>query len=339
MLKILSDISLKNLNTFGIEVKARYFVEISSISELCQVLTGEDTRSFRKLILGGGSNILFTRDFDGIVIKINIGGIEKAAETDEQVWIEANAGLRWHDLVLYCLQRGYGGIENLSLIPGTVGAAPIQNIGAYGRELVDVFQSLEAVRTDDCQVRTFDKDECRFGYRHSIFKSDLKGKYVIASLTLRLEKQPVLNIAYGEIADALTAMGIEKPTIGDVSQAICRIRQAKLPDPECIGNAGSFFKNPEIDASRFERLKRQFPHIVGHTTGPGLVKVSAGRLIDHCGWKGKRIGDAAVFDRHALILVNHGRARGTDILELANRIQKSVQQKFGIILQPEVNIL
>ncbi|MEO1050133.1 MAG: UDP-N-acetylmuramate dehydrogenase [Bacteroidota bacterium] len=337
-MEIAKDFSLKHLNTFGIDVKAARYGEVRQVEEL-QALLQSPTRTEQRLILGGGSNILFTADFPGLVIKMGIEEIEKVKEDDDHVWIKAGAGTNWHELVLYCIEQDWGGIENLSLIPGTVGAAPMQNIGAYGVEIKDVFESLEAVEIATGNVVSFDNTSCQFGYRESIFKKEAKGQYVIASVTLKLSKHHTFNTSYGAIQDTLTEMGIEKLSIKAVSDAVIKIRQSKLPDPAEIGNAGSFFKNPTIEAIDYEGLKAEFPTIPGYEQPGAKVKVPAGWLIEQCGWKGKTFGSIGVHKNQALVLVNYGGGKGTDIKQLALDVQASVRDKFGIELMAEVNIV
>jgi UDP-N-acetylmuramate dehydrogenase len=328
---------LRHLNTFGIDATAHYYADFSDVAELKSLLSAESTKALPKLILGGGSNILFTKDVDGLVLRNTIKGIEKVQEDADTVYIKAGAGEVWHELVLFAIDRGYGGIENLSLIPGSVGAGPMQNIGAYGVELKDVFHELEALHIGSGEIRTFSNAECRFGYRDSIFKKEARGQYVITSVTFRLSKSPVINTSYGAIETELKAMSVTRPGIREVSQAVINIRRSKLPDPAQTGNAGSFFKNPEIPAAQFEALRAQHPSITGYPT-PGGVKVAAGWLIEQCGWKGKQIGQAGVHKNQALVLVNYGGAKGSEVLEIARSIQQSVKERFGIMLEMEVNI-
>ena len=338
MTEIKQNVSLKPYTTFGIDVLASRFTEINSLNDLFSLPEIKSTPQPRILILGGGSNILFVNDFDGIVIKNNLKGIEIIKETDTEVWIKAASGEIWHQLVLYCVSKNYGGIENLSLIPGTVGAAPMQNIGAYGVELKDVFDSLEAVNLNNLETSVFNHEQCRFGYRESVFKHQLKDQYFIASVTIRLQKFPKINSSYGQIKSVLEKEAVTDPTIADISRVVCQIRSSKLPDPAVIGNAGSFFKNPEITDSQFEKLKNEYPHIPGYKTETGM-KVPAAWLIESCGWKGKRIGETGTHVEHALVLVNYGHAKGSDIKTLALEIIKSVKDKFDINLHTEVNII
>ena len=334
------NVSLKSFNTFGIEARARYFVRVQTVEQLREVLTDPMYRAMPKLILGGGSNVLFINEsFDGLVIKIDITGIKLLEETSDAVLLEAGAGVVWHDLVVHTIEQGYAGLENLSLIPGTVGAAPMQNIGAYGVEIKETFDSLEAVHLESGESRWFTKEECRFGYRESIFKHELRGQYIITSVRFKLSKIPVFHTSYGAIGDTLREMGVTEPSIKAISEAVCRIRRSKLPDPAQIGNAGSFFKNPEIPRLQYETLKMQFPDMPGYVTSSNFMKVPAGWLIEQCGWKGKVIGQTGVHKYQALVLVNYGTARGEEIRALSEEVQKSVKERFGIQLTPEVNFL
>lgn len=336
---IQKNISLKSYNTFGIDATAAYFTEIRTVAELQQLLTHSIYKAMPKLILGGGSNLLFTQDFDGLVIKIAIEGIERINEDAQHVYVQAGAGVVWHQLVMYCIEHAYAGIENLSLIPGTVGAAPMQNIGAYGVEIKEIFDRLEAVHIDTGNIRVFTNEECQFGYRESIFKKELKGQYVITRVTFRLGKVPAFNTSYGAIQDTLKQMNVENLTLRSVSDAVIYIRRSKLPDPAEIGNAGSFFKNPEIPTKQYENLKIHYPQMPGYVTSDKTVKVPAGWLIEQSGWKGKRLGDTGVHKHQALVLVNYGNAKGNEIKALAEEVQKSVLAKFDIQLQPEVNFI
>ncbi len=326
---------LQQLNTFGLAAFAERFCVVNDTNELSQIL---ELKNGPLHILGGGSNILLTGDVPSLLIQNKIEGIAILEETAEQATIAAGGGVVWHELVLWSLAHQLGGLENLSLIPGSVGASPIQNIGAYGVELKDIFHSLEAVELSSGETKTFYAEDCRFGYRDSIFKNELKGQYFITRVCLKLSKQPQLKLDYGDIRRTLEDMQIHSPTIHDVSRAVIHIRQSKLPDPAEIGNAGSFFKNPEIDAENWQWLKEKFPHIVGYALSSGGYKVPAGWLIEQAGWKGKRIGDAGCHARQALVLVNYGQAKGADILALAQSIQQSVKELFGIALTPEVNV-
>ena len=340
MLNLDSYVSLKPYNTFGIDATARYFTEITTESDLETLRQLTEFMTMPRLILGGGSNILFTKNFDGLVVKVNIQGIAVVQESDQHVWVRAGGGVNWHELVMYCVDNGFAGMENLSLIPGTTGAAPIQNIGAYGVEIEQIFDSLTAMHLETGEYRTFSHDDCRFGYRESIFKHDLKGQYIITSVTFRLNRHPVFRTQYGAIRETLSEMGITDNTltIKAISDAVIHIRRSKLPDPAEIGNAGSFFKNPEIPQPQFEALKATYPTLPGYpVASPERVKVPAGWLIEQAGWKGYRTGDAGVHAKQALVLVNYGRATGADIIALAGQIQQSVQDKFGVTIIPEVN--
>jgi UDP-N-acetylmuramate dehydrogenase len=337
--EVRENVSLKEQNTFGIDAKAKYFAEVHSVEELTSLLQNEKIKKLPRLILGGGSNILFTQDFDGLVIANKLSGISVIDENNDYAWVKAASGEVWHEVVLYCIGKGYGGIENLSLIPGTIGAAPIQNIGAYGVELKDTFESLEALNLKDFSLETFDMNTCAFGYRDSIFKREAKGQYFITAITLKLSKKPMLNTSYGAIKTVLEELKIDSPDVAAVSKAVCQIRNSKLPNPKEIGNAGSFFKNPEISAEQYEALKKDHPTIPGYLVADGNVKVPAGWLIEQCGWKGKRVGNTGSHKDQALVLVNYGNARGEEVWSLAMEIKKSVEEKFGISLMPEVNIV
>lgn len=335
-MNILKNISLKPFNTFGIDVKARQFVDIVSIDELKEIIKKEN----EFFLLGGGSNLLLTDDIQKTVIHINTKGIEVIRETNDHVYVKVHAGENWHHFVLWCIEHNYGGVENLSLIPGNVGTAPIQNIGAYGVELKDVMHSLEALEIESVVAKIFSNKECEFGYRNSVFKNKLKGKYVITSVTFELTKNThKLNSSYGAIRTELDKNKIKNPTIKDISDAVITIRQSKLPDPEEIGNSGSFFKNPVISIRDFKRLQKEYPKIPHYVISNKEIKVPAGWLVEQCGFKGKRFGDAGVHKNQALVLVNYGKATGKEILELSKKIQSSVLEKFRIKLDAEVNIL
>ncbi|MBC6698577.1 UDP-N-acetylmuramate dehydrogenase [Hymenobacter sp. BT190] len=332
-------VSLRPYNTFGLDVQARLFARFSSVEELRALLALPEVQAAEKLILGGGSNLLFTRDFNGVVLKNEIRGLEIVQQDDDSALVRAGAGESWHELVQYTLDQDLSGIENLSLIPGTVGAAPLQNIGAYGAELKDTFEQLEALETATGLLRTFSAAECGFGYRESVFKGPLKNQFIVTGVLLRLHRRAKPNVRYGDIQTTLQDMGVaDEPTPRQVSEAVSSIRRSKLPDPTQIGNAGSFFKNPEISQARFDDLKRQYEGLPGYPV-PGGVKVPAAWLIEQCGWKGLRRGGHGVHDRQALVLVNHGGAQGQDIRDLAYEIIASVREKFGIELHPEVNIM
>lgn len=338
-MNLLENVSLKPYNTFGIDVSAKYFSTFNSTEQLQAILENRDLNSLPRLILGGGSNMLFTKDFDGIVLRNRIPGIEVVNEDSEFWYVKSGAGVLWHDLVLWCIERGYQGIENLSLIPGTSGAAPIQNIGAYGVELKDTFYQLEAIDLTAGKLVVYDKEACDFGYRQSVFKAELKGKFIITSITLALRKQPQYNVSYGAITQELSKMGVDSPDAKTISQAVVKIRQSKLPDPSKIGNAGSFFKNPEVSASQYELLHKNFPDVVSYPLADGNYKLAAGWLIEQCGWKGKVVGNTGSHKDQALVLVNYGNATGNEIRDLAFRILDSVKQRFGVAIEPEVNII
>ena len=338
-------VSLRPYNTFGLDVRARYFARFGSADELRALLQLPQVRAADKLILGGGSNLLFTQDFAGVVLKNEIRGLEILGEDGDAgtALVRAGAGESWHGLVEYALDQGLSGLENLSLIPGTVGAAPLQNIGAYGAELRDTFDHLEAVEIATGAGRVFTAAECGFGYRESVFKRGLKGQFVVTAVVFRLHRQARPNVRYGAIADTLAALGITgEPTPQDVSRAVVHIRRSKLPDPAEIGNAGSFFKNPEISQAAFDHLHSRYPDLPGYPV-PGGVKVPAAWLIERAGRKGQRRGPGAgthgVHDRQALVLVHHGGATGGELRQLAEEIIASVRQQFAVELHPEVNIL
>ncbi len=336
---IIENHSLKKYNTFGIDVSARYFSVAENEDQLLDLISEYRKSRSELLILGGGSNLLFTKNFDGLVIKLQLPGITELEENADTVLVKAGAGVVWHELVMKCVSEGWGGVENMSLIPGSTGAGPMQNIGAYGTEIKDVFEYLEAIHIESGLVKKFNANECEFGYRSSIFKNKVKGEYIITGVALRLNKNTVLNTSYGAIENELNAMGIRNPGIRDVSNAVINIRQSKLPDPTVLGNAGSFFKNPEVDLELFEKLKISFPEIPGYPTVPGKIKLAAGWLIEQCGWKGKVVGNTGAHKMQALVLVNYGKASGSEIRDLAFNILDSVQEKFGVKLEPEVNII
>ncbi|MDQ3048068.1 MAG: UDP-N-acetylmuramate dehydrogenase [Bacteroidota bacterium] len=338
-MKVKENSSLRKYNTFGIDVTARYFAEFHSLSELKEILSDTDFANTPKLILGGGSNLLFTRNFDGLVLKNELKGIELVKEDADHYYVQSAAGENWHQFVLHCIANNYAGLENLSLIPGNVGASPMQNIGAYGVEIKDVFHELEAIHINDHSTRTFNRAECKFGYRESVFKRELKDQYIITSVTFRLLKKPLLTTSYGAIEKELESMGVKEPNIASISQAVCNIRSSKLPDPALIGNAGSFFKNPEVLKAKFLFLQKQFPSIVGYPLENGNIKLAAGWLIEQCGWKGKKMGNAGVHALQALVLVNLGNARGNEIYDLSTKVLESVKSKFGVELEREVNII
>jgi UDP-N-acetylmuramate dehydrogenase len=339
MIKIKENISLKPYNTFGLDVSSRYFVEVNNLEELIRVLNNPSLNGQKKLFLGGGSNILLLNDYDGVVIKISFKGKEITQDEQEYAIVKAGAGEIWHEFVLFCLENDLCGVENLSLIPGTVGAAPMQNIGAYGAEVKDTFYALEALNLETLEVELFDAQKCNFGYRESFFKHEGKSKYVILNVSFRLSKKPKVNVAYGAIQETLKAMGIENPSLKDVSNAVIQIRKSKLPDPADIGNSGSFFKNPEISKEQYSQLKQEFPAIPGYEVSEEVIKVPAGWLIEQAGWKGIRKGEVGVHDKQALVLVNFGEGTGQQVADLAKEIQTSIKGKFGITILPEVNYI
>lgn len=337
-MQILKEVSLKSYNTFGIDAKASHFISINSITDLKAVLKLKEYPI--KFILGGGSNMLLTKDMEALVIHINLKGIEIIKENAQQVYVKSNAGENWHDLVIWCLDHDFGGLENLSLIPGNVGSAPIQNIGAYGIELKDVFESCEAIDIESMEMRTFTFEECKFGYRESIFKQEVKGRYIITSVTFKLtQNSHVLHTKYGAIDSELREQHITTPTIQDVSKAVIAIRKSKLPDPKEIGNSGSFFKNPIISTKKLEILKLNFPEIPSYIISDTEVKIPAGWLIEKAGFKGKTLGAYGVHKNQALVLVNYGNAKGRDIYNLALIIQNTIFRIFKIHIETEVNIL
>ncbi|WP_304342999.1 UDP-N-acetylmuramate dehydrogenase [Chryseobacterium koreense] len=337
---ILENFSLKNHNTFGVDVSANYFAEVSSLAELRETLNYSKNQALATLFLGGGSNILFTKDYEGLVIQLNLNGISEKVLNEKEVLVTAKAGENWHEFVQYCLAKKYGGLENLSLIPGNVGTSPMQNIGAYGTEIKDTFASCQVLNLETLEMEEFDREKCRFGYRDSIFKQEGKGKYVIVEVTFKLTiKDHVIKTEYGAIQNELKKMGVQNPTIQDVSKAVIHIRQSKLPDPKVVGNAGSFFKNPSILLSQFLEVRKNFPEIPHYPNGD-LVKVPAGWLIEQCGWKGKQIGNVASHELQALVIVNKtGSATGKEIFDFSAMIIDSVKEKFGIELEREVNII
>ena len=333
---ILQNISLKSFNTFGINVKAKQFVEISSFDELKQVLVL--TKDF--FILSGGSNILLLNDMDKLVVHLNTKGIEVVQETSNHVFVKVQAGENWHQFVLWCIDHHYGGIENLSLIPGNVGTAPIQNIGAYGVELKDVMFETEALEIGTMKPKIFSNQDCEFGYRNSVFKNKLKDQYIITSVTFKLTKTAHhLNSSYGAIQSELDKNNIKSPSIKDISNAVIAIRQSKLPDPKKIGNSGSFFKNPIISMTHFKDLQKKYPDAPHYVISKDEIKVPAGWLVEQCGFKGKRYGDAGVHKKQALVLVNYGNATGDEIWALSKKIQKTVLKTFKITLEAEVNVI
>ncbi|SFW29313.1 UDP-N-acetylmuramate dehydrogenase [Cellulophaga fucicola] len=337
-MNIKENISLKEYNTFGIDAKAAYFCEVTSINELKEAVSL--TNYPNKFIISGGSNMLLTKDIDALVIRIALKGIEVTKEDDKNVWLKVMAGENWHQLVLWCIEHNYGGLENMSLIPGNTGTAPIQNIGAYGVELKDNFESCQALHISSGELHNFTKEDCNFGYRDSFFKNDGKGKYIITSVVLKLSKKDhQLKISYGAIEAELLKNKITKPTIKDVSNAVIAIRKSKLPDPAELGNSGSFFKNPIVDKFIFDNFIQNNPEAPFYKLTDDTYKIPAGWLIEQCGFKGKRYDDAGVHKNQALVLVNYGKATGTEILNLSKKIQEAVLEKFEIKIDAEVNII
>ena len=335
---IRKDISLKKYNTFGIDAKAKFFCEINSIADLKKALALQGYPTL--FVLGGGSNMLITKDLENLVLHINLKGIEVISENKDEAIIKVSAGENWHNMVLWTLDHDYGGLENLSLIPGNTGTAPIQNIGAYGVELKDTFVSCDAMEIATQELKTFTKEECQFGYRDSYFKNEGLGKYIITSVSFKLTKRNhKLNVDYGAIVSELQNSGITNPSIKDVSNAVIAIRKSKLPDPKELGNSGSFFKNPVVDKQQFDNFTKMNPTAPFYKVTENEFKIPAGWLIEQCGYKGKRFGDAGVHKNQALVLVNYGDASGAEIIDLAENIIDSVLKRFGIVISPEVNII
>ncbi len=336
-MEINQNVSLKDLNTFGVEAKAKYLCHIRNLQDIESLFEWKNNNDIPNLLLGGGSNLLFKNDYDGLVAKVSLMGKDIAEEDDEAVFVSAAAGENWHDFVMWTIEQGFAGLENLSLIPGCVGAAPIQNIGAYGVELSNTFHSLQTVNLENGDIQEFSKEHCQFGYRESYFKSQTLDKLLITSVTFRLPKKPEWHVNYAGLREALAGEILSADVI---SKAVIAERQSKLPDPRVIGNAGSFFKNPVMKVSDFEALKDTHENLPGFPqVGNDDVKTSAGWLIDQAGWKGYRKGDAGVSDNHALVLVNHGNATGSELWQIAEDIMTSVEDKFGIRLEPEPRVI
>lgn len=337
-MKIQKDVSLKAYNTFGIAAKASTYLNIKALDHLINALKKYNSRPL--FILGGGSNMLLTKNIEALVLHINLKGISVIEESENYVIVQAQAGESWHKFVVWCLEHNYGGVENLSLIPGNIGTAPMQNIGAYGVELKDVFHSCDAINIKTQELKTFTKKECQFGYRESIFKQELKGQYIITSVCLKLTNNiHKLHTEYGAITNELEALQIKNPTIQDVSKAVINIRQSKLPDPKKIGNSGSFFKNPIIEKTHFLELQKSFPNVPHYVVSETKIKIPAGWLIETAGFKGKRFNNYGVHNKQALVLVNYGNANGEDIYKLAKLIQKTIKRLFNINIDTEVNII
>lgn len=331
--------SLKPYNTFGLEAQAKYWFEIHQLSDLTAIVASDVFKTNKVLVLGGGSNMLLTSDFDGLVMKMSWLGKEIIKEDDESVWVKFQGGENWHEVVTYCVENNWCGIENLALIPGCIGAAPIQNIGAYGVELKDVFQSLTFFNFEKIEIIEFGKEDCQFGYRDSIFKRDLKGKGIVTSVTLKLSKKPTIKSSYGAIQQTLEEKGIQNPTIKDIYDAVIQIRSSKLPDPAVIGNSGSFFKNPELPKVEAQKILDQYPNAPHYVVNETTIKIPAGWMIEQCGWKGFRDGPIGVHDKQALVLVNEGDGKGKDIEALAYKIIADVKSTFGVELTSEVNVV
>lgn len=338
-MNIIENYPLLKLNTFGVDVKAKYFTSINTINELIEVTKTNVFKDLELLILGGGSNILFTKDFDGLVILNNIKGKEIIDQNQQSIFLKIGAGENWHELVMYCVDNGWGGIENLSLIPGNTGTAPMQNIGAYGVEIKETFIELEALEISSGKIVKFNNSDCEFGYRESVFKNKMKNQYIILNITLELKKNPVLNINYGDVKAILESQNIKNPAIKEVSNAIISIRQSKLPDPKKIGNSGSFFKNPIVSLNQLELIKKKYPNVVNYEINENEFKIAAGWLIERAGWKGKKFNNYGVHEKQALVLVNYGLANGMEIFELSEKIILDIKDKFGITLEREVNII
>lgn len=328
------------MNTFGMDVYARYFHAFHTVEELQQGLSELSmSAKLPRMILGGGSNILFTRDYEGLILKNEIRGITILREDDDVVYVEAGAGENWHAFVMHTLKMGWNGLENLALIPGSVGASPLQNIGAYGVEVRDRIHSLKVIDLDDQSLVEFKNNDCVFGYRDSVFKNKYKGKFAILSVTFQLLKKPRLQLDYGAIRQELESMHIQNPAAADVAAAVIRIRTSKLPDPAVVGNAGSFFKNPTVDEHSYLALKKSYPDLIAYGLPSGNYKLAAGWIIEKAGWKGYRDGDAGCHPAQALVLVNYGHATGREILNLCQKIKSDVQKQFGLMLEEEVNII
>lgn len=337
-MKIKDNFSLKKFNTFGIEAKAKGFIAVHSIEELITIL--KENQKIQKFILGGGSNMLLTQDLNALVIHIDLKGKKKILEDDNFVWVESQAGENWHEFVLWTIEQNLGGLENLSLIPGNVGTTPIQNIGAYGVEIKDTFESCEAIKITTQEIVKFTNSACQFGYRESVFKNEVKDQYIITSVVFKLtKKNHKLNTSYGAIEEELNKKQITNPTLRDVSNAVIEIRQSKLPDPKELGNSGSFFKNPVVLKSDFKKIQHKYPTMPFYEVSETEVKVPAGWLIEQAGFKGKRFGDAGIHKNQALVLVNYGQATGREILEVAKKIQSTIEKLYGISIETEVNII
>jgi len=337
-MEIKTNFSLKNYNTFGIEAKAKRFISVTNVDELRTVLV--QNKSQNKFILGGGSNMLLTQDIEALVIHIDLKGKKVIKETDDFVWVESQAGENWHEFVIWTIDQNFGGLENMSLIPGNVGTTPVQNIGAYGTEIKDTFDSCQAMTIENQEMKTFSNSDCRFGYRESVFKNDAKDQYIITSVIFKLTKHNhKIDTSYGDITAELAKQNIVNPTLKDVSNAVIAIRQSKLPDPKELGNSGSFFKNPILLKTDFDKIHQKFPEMKYYNVSETEVKIPAGWLIEQAGFKGKRFGDAGIHKNQALVLVNYGTATGQEILDVSKDIQSTIFKTFGILIEAEVNVI
>lgn len=332
-------VSLKNLNTFGIEAEAKAFAAFENSTDLGEIFADESVNQLPQMILGGGSNLLFTKNYEGLILKNNVRGFACIGEDDNHYYVKAGAGENWHQFVVQCIEKNYAGLENLSLIPGNVGASPMQNIGAYGIEIKDIFESLEAYDLSNGKIVHFSAETCEFGYRESVFKRKFKNQFIILSVTFKLFKNPQLNVSYGAIETELNQLGIKNPGIADVSQAVINIRNSKLPNPAVLGNAGSFFKNPVVSRDILERILSEYPDAPHYPAAGNDVKLAAGWLIEKAGWKGKRVGNCGMHEKQALVLVNYGGATGGEIYDLSTMVLESIKSQFGVELEREVNII
>ena len=332
-------VSLKSLNTFGIEVEAKAFATFENGTDLEEIFADESVNQLPQMILGGGSNLLFTKNYEGLILKNNVRGFACIGEDDKHYYVKAGAGENWHQFVLQCIEKNFAGLENLSLIPGNVGASPMQNIGAYGIEIKDIFESLEAYDLSNGKIVHFSAEACEFGYRESVFKRKFKNQFIILSVTFKLFKNPQINVSYGAIENELNQLGIKNPGIADVSQAVINIRNSKLPNPAVLGNAGSFFKNPVVSRDILEKILSEYPDAPHYPAAGNDVKLAAGWLIEKAGWKGKRVGNCGMHEKQALVLVNYGGATGSEIYDLSTMVLESIKSQFGVELEREVNII
>jgi len=338
-MRISHHVSLKNLNTFGIEAEAKAFATFINSTDLEEIFADESVNQLPHMILGGGSNLLFTKNYEGLILKNNVRGFACIGEDDNHYYVKAGAGENWHQFVVQCIEKNYAGLENLSLIPGNVGASPMQNIGAYGIEIKDIFESLEAYDLSNGKIVHFSAEACEFGYRESVFKRKFKNQFIILSVTFKLFKNPQINVSYGAIENELNQLGIKNPGIADVSQAVINIRNSKLPNPAVLGNAGSFFKNPVVSSDVLEKILSEYPDAPHYPAAGNEVKLAAGWLIEKAGWKGKRVGNCGMHEKQALVLVNYGGATGGEIYDLSTMVLESIKSQFGVELEREVNII